>query len=470
MKKSRFVAVLLALVLMMSIASGTVSAQSPAYNTSFTTSITYQNVGSSSADITINFYTENSSSPIAINRPPLAAGAGTSVFVGNINEINPNFRGSAVLSSTQPVVATLVQVAVGSSTVKNRPLSNGFGADEGSTTFLIPTVLKNQFQTSSVFSVQNVSGGPVNLTVELIPTSGSTITLNHSNLPAGAAKYYDMGQISQISSPSFNGSARITANGDVVASALELSTTGAAASAFEGVSQGSSPVYMPSALCNFNVGGGKLTNTSYAVQNTGGATTNVTVTYQPGGHTETKSIAPGAKASFIACQASGVTNGYLGSATITSGQPIVAIGKVYGAGISSAFVGAPNGSATLALPYVRWSQSQYATGQRQRAFIAIQNVGGSTVSGAQVQYLDKNGVVVRTHNLPDIAPGAKVNSNAYDPANPATFEFGYYTDGTFGGGAKIVGPGGSQLVAVVRIASIAGADTVGEDYNGIPIQ
>jgi len=50
-------------------------------------------------------------------------------------------------------------------------------------------------------------------------------------------------------------------------------------------------------------------------------------------------------------------------------------------------------------------------------------------------------------------------------------EFGHNNNGTFGGGAIITGPGGSQLVAVARVESKvpATSETVGEDYNGIVI-
>ncbi|MEM3594598.1 MAG: hypothetical protein QXS27_07695, partial [Candidatus Jordarchaeaceae archaeon] len=64
-----------------------------AYGTSFTTSITYQNVGTASANITILFYPEANSSPITITRPQLAPNAGTSIYVGGLSEIASGFKG-----------------------------------------------------------------------------------------------------------------------------------------------------------------------------------------------------------------------------------------------------------------------------------------------------------------------------------------------------------------------------------------
>jgi hypothetical protein len=478
MKLRKLSAVLVAALLAL-ISTSLASAQT-AYATSFTTSITFQNVGTATANSSLTYFAENSSTPINTTLAALPAGAGSSVFVGSVSQVNAGFKGSAVLSSDQPLVATLVQIAVGSPVVKNRPLSNGFSS--GASTVRLATVLKNQFSTTTVFSVQNAGSAAVNFTVNLIPTSGATIPITVNGLPAGAAKYFDMGTLSQVAAASFNGSATITSStpgASLVATAMELSTNGIAARAFEGVTGGANTVYMPSALCNFVISGNpSLVNTAYAIQNVGSTATAAKVTFAyPSGNKvfTTASIPPGGKASVPGCAGGGANNSS-GSATITTqpaGGSLVAIGKVDGAGISSAFLGATAGSAKLALPYVRWSQTAYSTGAKQRAFIAIQNVGGPLAANAiKIKYVDKNGATVGTHTINTaVATGAKVNSNPFILGAPAA-EFGSYPDGSFGGGAIVEGPAGSQLVAVVRVQSFVPATgaTVGEDYNGIPIQ
>ncbi len=82
MKRFRLI-VILALVLVMATV-GMASAQSPAYQTPFTTSVTYQNVGTSNATIVFSFYPEMNASPITVNKT-LAAGAGTSLYLGSID-------------------------------------------------------------------------------------------------------------------------------------------------------------------------------------------------------------------------------------------------------------------------------------------------------------------------------------------------------------------------------------------------
>lgn len=488
MKRFRFnVAILVAIALLIT-SFGIASAQQPAYNTSFVTSITYQNVGPETATIQFQFYNEKSGNSINVQRT-LNAGASDSMFVGGLTgtEALPlNFLGSAVLGSNQPIVATLVQIPQ-SSTVRNRPLSNGFSA--ATSNVLLATALKNAFNTTSKFSIQNADSVPVDITLKIYQVGNPTpiATVIETNIPPGAAKYYDMGTITDLSSYNqVNGSATVSAvrsgtniPANIVGSVLELSTNSVQATAFEGISAGAPKVYVATALCKLS---GTNASTAYAVQNVGTLPTNVTVTYSGGG-TETKDIPPGAKKSFLACDVN--SPNYSGAATVTTdnGQPIVVIAKAFGAPpsapyLSTAFLGESQGASKLALPYVRYtSNANFNAGTRQRAFIAIQNVGTITVTNVTVSYRDKLGNVIGTHTIPSIAPGAKANSYAKlatgDDAK--LLEFGNpeaNPGGGFGGGAVIEGPDGSELIAVVRIQTYdpSTGTSVAEDYNGIPIQ
>jgi hypothetical protein len=444
---------------------GSVYAQ--AYNTSFTTSITYQNVGSNPANIVVSFYpSHTTTSPIVVNLPSLAAGASSSLFIGSLSSVPSGFQGSAVMSSDQPIVATMVQLPQGSTPgTKNRPLSNGFSSGGG--TVLIATVLRNKFDTNTRFSVQNVGNQQSTLTFKFYNTDATLVHTFTQDVQPGASYHVDAGQLSALGS-SFNGSAVIeSSSGNIVGSALELSTSGSGASSFEGVNSGATTVYMPSALCN-----AYSANTAYAVQNTSLTTsTSVTVTYSNGA-TETKTIGPGAKQSFVACNASGMANGFSGSATITSTTtPIVAIGKAFGSGLSTAFVGASTGASKVALPYVRWANNtNWASGTQQRVFITIQNVGSSDLPAGSVtvKYIDKFGNQLGSPHVLDALPvGGKVNSNASDAG---LTEFGVYSDGTFGGGAIIEGPSGSALAVVARVSTqVSPGVFASEDYSGIPV-
>lgn len=470
--KSKLMSILVVLLLVTAFAGIQKPVEAAAYGTAFVTSITYQNVGAGDANVSLNFYAQGSGTPITITRPVLPAGAGTSLYVGGVTEISAGFLGSAVMSSDQPLVATLVQI--GSGSVKNRPLSSGFSG--GASDVLVPTVLKNTFGYHSMFSVQNVDSVGADITLTFVPVSGTPITHTITNLPSGAAEFIDMGDFSGITASTFNGSVKIksvktgtTTPGSVVASSMELQITGDLAYAFEGATESATKIYMPSALCNF--GPNSDTTTAYAVQNTTTASIDVTVTYSNGKIDGPYPLAAGAKKSFDGCGASNPV-GFLGSATITATGDIVAVGKVYGGGLSTAFLGFPGGGEKVALPYVRWTEAHWLDGTRQRAYIAIQNVGTADLAAGtvSVKYYDKTGTLVGTHTLAAIPVAGKVNSN---PTNigSAGSEFGAYPDGSFGGAAIVEGPAGSELAVVVRIQTyIGGGNSVGEDYQGVNIQ
>lgn len=465
--KSKFASIVLILALLLG-GVFTSKVQAGAYDTQFTTSITYQNVGTDPATISLMFYAENSSTGIPITLPDLAPLAGTSIYVGSIGDIANGFKGSAVMSSTQPLVSTLVQTTSADSGVKVRPMSNGFTS--GSDYVLVPTVLKGTYDSNSVVSIQNVDTVAVDLDLVFVPISGAPIPVETLNIPPHATKYYDLGVMSVIPT-GFNGSLQIYATkagttdpAAVVASALELNVTGFAAYAFEGASDFSTTIYMPSALCLY--AGGQ--SSSYAVQNTTNADIDVTLTYSGGAVDGPHTLAPGAKQSFNGCAVN--AGGYIGSAIIEATGEIVAMGKIYGGGLSTAFLGFNNGAAKVALPYVRWTTAHWADGTRQRAYIAIQNIGTALAAGSvTVKYYDKAGTLVGTDTLGAIAEGAKANSN---PGNlgATAGEFGYYTDGTYGGSAIVEGPAGSQLAVIVRIAQSVGTSIAAEDYSGIAIQ
>lgn len=457
----------LVVVMMVVAMFGAAPVEAAAYGASFTTSITYQNVGASTATVSLEFYAEANGTPIIISRPDLEPMAGTSIFVGSLDDLAPGFKGSAVMVSNQPLVATLVQVPAPASGVKVRPLSNGFtgGADY----ILVPTALLNTFNANTIISVQNVDSVAADFRLVFVPVSGTNIVVEVEDVPAYATKYFDLAQMPEFTGP-FNGSVQVfafkagtTDPGAAVASAMELRTNATGASAFEATNDFATTVYMPSALCLFN----GVQTSSYAVQNTTDADVTVSVTYDSGVVDGPYTLAPGAKRSFNACDG-GNDPGYIGSAVIEATGDVVAMGKVFGGGLSTAFLGFTSGASKVALPYVRWTTEHWYDGTRQRAFIAIQNVGADLPADAvTVKYYDKAGVLVGTDTLGAIPSGAKVNSNA---GNIGAAEFGYYTDGTFGGSAIVEGPAGSALAVIVRIQTRVGSTSVAEDYSGIAIQ
>lgn len=473
------------MIAMLSVLVAPSSVQAAAYGLAFTTSVTYQNVSTAESTIDFVFYPGGNGTGIPINRPNLPAMAASSLFVGGLTEIDPGFQGSAVLMTSEQVAATLVQLPPSGSAVKVRPLSNGIG--QGSDYVLVPTVLKNTFGKHSVWSVQNVDGVGADLTITFNPVSGAPIVVDVTDLPAGAARYFDMSTAPEIVAASFNGSVTIeavqtgTANpGSVIASALELGITNNEAYAFEAFTTGSGTVYMPSAFCKW--GPTRKVSSAFAVQNTepvGGADAVVNITWSNGNTDGPITIAPGGKASISGCGTTGTVNpeNWLGSAILSStGGEIVAIGKVGGdGGYSTAYSGFAGGFDSVAMPYVRWSQTQYLTGARQQVNIAIQNVGGADIAAGDIviSYYDATGALVGTDSNPAlVAIGGKYSSNANKIAGGVGAEFGYAVAGVIGGGAVVTAPAGAQLAIIGRVCTYNTALGVAacEDYSGYPIQ
>lgn len=446
--------------------------QAQAYTTAFTTSVTYQNVGTAATtSLQILFYaTPSTTTPITITQPNLNAGASTSVFVGSLGTIVSPFKGSAVMQADQPLLATLVQIPQNSTTVIVRPLSNGFS--EGAATALIATVLKNTFGANTIFSIQNIDSVANNVNIKFYNTSAALVHTINQSVEAGASYYVDAATVAALGA-SFNGSVVATAAradtsaGKIVGSAMELDITGTGAKAFESVATGATTLYMPSALCN--VFGGQ--NTSYAIQNASLTTaTDVTVTFNPGGLSVTKNIGAGAKASFAACEA--VASGFSGSAVVTStATPVIAMGKAFGAGLSTAFLGAPNGVAKLAMPYVRWApDAYYNNGSRQRTYIAIQNVGSAAIPAGSITltYTDSFGHTGTHTYASALAIGAKFNSNASN-AGLTWFGMAEPPAAGYGGGVSVnCTAANCQLIAIARVATYVSATNIAaEDYNAM---
>ncbi len=478
--KAKIFAVFMVIAMLFS-AFGFDNARAGAYTTQFTTSVTYMNVGTATTTtLKLYFYaTPTDVAPTSYTMANAAVNAAGSIFIGGVDDliVADGFQGSAYMESDQMMQVTLVQLPQASTTVKNRALSNGFIA--GGPTALIATVLKNTFGAYTIFSVQNADTVSNNVAIKFYNTSAALAHTINTSIAPGAAFYVDTGLIAELP-VGFNGSAVIeakradTSNGSIVASAMELDEPGIGLKAFEGVSQGAQLLYMSSALCN--VFGG--TNTSYAVQNTSLTTpTDVTVTFTDSLGNDyvsaTKTIGAGAKASFVACDT--MPQGTYGAAIVEStATDVVAIGKAYGAGLTTAFLGVESGAEQMGLPYVRYAtDANYLAGLGQRTFISVQNVGRPLVETEEVDVLfyDNTGTLAGTYTyvVPagGLATGAKFSCSA---ASAGLLEFGIYGS-VYGGAAIIVGPTGTELAAIGRVSTQTSPGVyVSEDYNSQPIR
>lgn len=443
-----------------------------ATNAPWTSSITYYTPSATGATAVISYYAEGSATAVDVVNRTLDPHAAGSIFIGATN-VPAGFEGSAVISSSETVVATGVLFASGSQAGEyGRMLYSGFSADKASDAFFIPTVLYQRFGTTSALGIQNIESTTTEVTLKLFAAGATT--------PTSTKVYNIPGQSSQVVSASelslpvaFSGSATIeTDGGRVVAVAQETYDNGRQAYAFEGTADASNTVYMASMLCN--AFGGQ--NSFYAIQNASFTTAaQVSITFYDttgatAGTMPATSLSAGAKISVNPCN-EGVAAGTSGSAVITStGAPIVAIGKVSApSGLLTSFVGESAGSTSVAAPYIRWASNPSS---EFRAFVAIMNVGSVAATNVTATYYDADGNPTTVTLSNDLDPFIKVNTN---PNTAGAVD----TNGEFGTAASVAGVGGAveissdqPVVVVVRLSrnvNLGSTTVFAEDYNATDI-
>lgn len=466
----------------------------------FTSQIVVQNPNTSPASVVVNFYNELSGilQSAATQSFTLNPNGSTIILVGSLS-LPSSWKGSAVISADQPVVAATIQVPPSGF---GHIMANAFTADQASDNYFLTTFLRNTFNEVSVLAIQNTENQAISVRARFVPVSGSPVIDDYFTLPAFASKIYDAYVPSTLPSAlgnPFNGSVVITATKGGGQPALIVATSetrrvdtnpllSGRAYGFEAIpsSAGALTLYVPSALCKF--GAGQQT-TYFAIQNLSSSiTASISISYAPGPGAPTvqsnPNVGPFQKWSVNPCLANGNAS-YNGSATIQSTQPIAAVIKVAQDNngphkrFVTAFLARGSGAQRLAVPYVRWSPE--SPGNDFRSFIAIQNVGNADIPAGQivVRYYLPNGNLVKTcQSAIALQVGAKLNSNvaraygavshfqAFDCASEPSNGQSY----TFTGSAVIEGPSGSQLLAVVRTSPFALGDQIHtEDFDAIPL-
>jgi hypothetical protein len=473
----------------------TTQAQPPSASQTFTTRIYVQNPNPNPASGIINFFDElGSGMPHSVNFPlNLNSNGSTEILVGTLSGLGSGWKGSAVISADQPVVAASVQVPPSG---YGHMMSNAFTSAEGTSNLFLTTFLRDVGNEVSLFSVQNIESEAINIRARFIDTAGNPVITPTLVLQAYTAKFFDAANAAATIGagfPSiFNGSVVVTAtkvsDGSpariVGISETRRNDTGSSpdrfrAYAFEAVplSAGAQTIYMPTALCNY--GSGSQT-TFFAIQNLSFTSpTVITVTYTavtgslPSPNVQ--NLPPLAKVSVDPCQTNGAA-AYSGAATITSSsQPIAAVGKAAQTSgpltqprFTTAFLAQASGASRLAVPYIRWNPP----GTDFRSFVAIQNIGSTSIPAGQltVTYYAQDGTVAANCTSVVAMPvGAKLNSTAANTF-PADFTCSPAVGllSSFIGSAVIQGPSGSNLLAVVRnFAPAASAQIHTEDFNAI---
>lgn len=477
------ISILMTVSVLLAIMIPSAHAQS-AVTVAWDSSITYYTPDANGGTMQVTYYAEDGASYSA-DPITLSGNKAGSLYIGSVGSLPSSFGGSAVLSADVPIVATSVQFAAGTEAGNyGRALYSGFDPTTAATPFYVPTVLHNQFNTTSRVSVQNVESFDVTATLTF-KEPGETDIVHVVDIPAQSAFIFMPDDIPGMRDP-FNGSLVVQAHqqgdtatdGRLVAVSQEAHVSGRAAYAFEGVAGGSTKVYMASMLCNYRA---EDQVSYYAIQNasTTGTATDVQITYYDTAGNEVGSdqklgLGAGEKWSANPC-AAGVSDGLSGSAVIESTggdpQPLIAIGKVAASnGMVTSFLGEPSGNTKVAAPYIRWSSDPTA---EFSAYIAVMNTGNSDATNIVARYYDGNGDLAGTDEIATASNPLPtlIKANTTAMSADALDAGGNFGISPYGGAVEFESD--QPIVVVVRLAKAVNLGSVtmfAEDYNAVPIQ
>ena len=303
-----------------------------------------------------------------------------------------------------------------------------------------------QFATG--FQVVNLSSSDANVTISFYAEGSGTAaaTFNDTITAAeGQKTYADLSADIPAVPAEFTGSAVISSDQEVAAITNAIADGNFAnGSAYSGVSAGGTNVSLP---LMFKAG---PTNGNYDtfvnVQNTGTEAANVTITYDTGA-TETATVQAGSAARFDQGTNADLPADYVGSATVTSDQPVAAAVIQNGDPAILAYNGFTSTSTSPVFPLVNANNAGFFTG------IPIQNTG-DTDTEVTVSYVPDTAGTACTETQTIPAGGATtfaLNALSFAPQPTTTCTLGE----TFVGSASVTTNSANQpLVAVVNQLNI----------------
>jgi len=446
-----------------------------------------QNLGTATANITIVYYKTDGTE--AGRQSDTIPASSSHTYFGSTMQVAAGFNGSVVISSDQPVVAITNLV--------NASLIDSYGGFSGGATALsLPLLQKANFGIDSWIAVQNA--GTADATISIAYTKGlsgsaGTIAPETATIKPGASASFfqkNKADLVDTANPTFIGSAKVTStNGQPIVAVVNQETQdGKQLLSYGGfTSSGSTTVAAPLVVAN-NFG----QFTGIQIQNVGTGAADVTITYSPNTATNTPTggslcvgtptakvvnITNGSTATVIQGNGTGsafdtqfATCTYVGSATITSAQPLVVIVNQILGGSGSSYAGV-DPTATVA--------------SVSAPLIQANNFG--TFSGVQVQNTGADTTVTVTYG-PNSATGTPAGQSdcptptARSQAIAAGQSFTFIQLGGTGaafdsqfascryvGSAVISAASGGKITAVVN-QSVGGLSDALSTYSAFPQQ
>jgi hypothetical protein len=237
----------------------------------WTSFLTVQNAGTGSADVTVDYYAEGNPSSVhqdsATGIPPGVSVDFDISAASYATHLGTTFKGSAVISSTQPVAVVDNQTTPSGQTQSY----NGFTA--GAKTVYVPDLYNGYYTWVSSINIQNMGTVPTTVTISY----SDAVTSYCNDLAAGGSCLLYQPVEGHASGTRF--SATITSDTEDIVSIVNQAVNARnQAQSYSGMTGGSRLVLMPKIMKGYY-----QWVTSFSVQNIGGGPTDITVTYSPYG-------------------------------------------------------------------------------------------------------------------------------------------------------------------------------------------
>jgi len=398
--KKRIVSLSLALALIVSVV-GAVSAQTGIPGAGWWSGEQVQNVGTATANIVVTAYDASGAATFTSSQS-VVAGAAFTFIPTNFAGMPAGFKGSAVVSSDQPIkaIVNVTNNLAGSLGVAGGLAAAQYqGTEATDTTLYFPLVKHNRFGKTTAFYIQNAGTAAASVTAVFKMDTGGTYTKTVASLDpnkmvlinpidalvpstGGAGGRNNIGSLTVSSAQPLAGTVLEYIQGEAIATVLN-GTRGFTAADFN------TKVYVPIVKNNRF---GRFTGIQ--VQNVSAGPVDITITYVgatgcTGTFTESATgVAAGTSKTFVQ---QGATSPFpvncIGAATIIATGNIVAIvneGNLTGSPLAgTTYSGLPNNSTTtkVSAPLFKDKRFGFSTG------LQIQNVGAAAATNVVVTFV-----------------------------------------------------------------------------------
>jgi hypothetical protein len=367
-----------------------------------------QNVGTSTASVTVTAYDSASAGTFSSPVTPLAAGASFTFIPTNFAGMASGFVGSAVVSADQPIkaIVNITNQQAGSFGVAGGKAAAQYqGTEAAATTLYFPLAKNNRFGETTAFYIQNAGASAATATTVFKMDSGGVFTFttpsigpnkmvvvvpSDAGVPASPsnATRVNIGSMTATSAQPLAGTVLEYEEGQVVATVLKGTRAFTAA---DFANKAYTPVTKNTRFNRF---------TGVQVQNVGGSPLNITITYVgsanvPGCNGVTfvdtaTGIAPGTSKTTVNLPGqSNLPPNCTAAATITGNGNFVAIVNETNTG-----AGTPSGTTYSAMPATSQTAKVSAPLFKDHRFnfstgLQIENVGLATATNVVATFACK---------------------------------------------------------------------------------